>query len=508
MRPRWPLLLAVLALLQAPWLSRAVDFDEANFLVLARGAAADPWRPHDVLINWQGRTERAFDVLSNPPGIAWWLAPLHNAPIELQRAWMLPWLALALFGARRLGRRFLDDADFGALVLLTSPIVLLSTVSLLPDAPLYACTLAGVGGFVGAIDRGGRGAVAWAFLAGCAGLFRYSGVCLAPLLALYALQRGRPPWAAFAAWAPLGLLALHDEAAYGAWHLVAMGQFQSVSNTPADWLHKGAAILTMLGGAAALPLFPWTWTTLAGGAVGAALASPFGLIAAGFGALGGASLATGLGPALASGRRSYIGPAVGPVPTDLRADRRWLAVWILGGVVFLLTLRFMAARYWLPFLAPVLLSLPVRRFPRLYLALSLSLGVLLEADAFTQARAVERLANEVAHLGQGLYTGHWGWQWEMEAHGWRAVDEGTRVPPDTLIAMPHQAWPQPVDVACVTVVWEGAARPPLPWLPRGYSERGRANLHANWIADQPPHRTVIPWTFANDAYERVRVCRD
>ena len=64
-----------------------------------------------------------------------------------------------------------------------------------------------------------------------------------------------------------------------------------------------------------------------------------------------------------------------------------------------------------------------------------------------------------------------------------------------------------VDVACDSVVWEGAARPPLPWLPRGYSEQAHANLHANWIAGQPPVRTVVPWWFANDAYERVRVCQ-
>jgi hypothetical protein len=58
------------------------------------------------------------------------------------------------------------------------------------------------------------------------------------------------------------------------------------------------------------------------------------------------------------------------------------------------------------------------------------------------------------------------------------------------------------------VLWEGAARPPLPWLPRGYSAAGQANLHANWIAGRPARRTVVPFTFANDPYERVRVCSE
>lgn len=136
--PRSALLaLAGLIIVQVPWLARPVHYDEAHFLVLARGAAADPWRPHDVRINWQGVEERAFDVLSNPPGIAWWLAPLHEAPVWALRVWMLPWLGVALWGAWRLGRRFLADAERGALLLLSAPVSLLAAPSLLPDAPLY-----------------------------------------------------------------------------------------------------------------------------------------------------------------------------------------------------------------------------------------------------------------------------------------------------------------------------------------------------------------------------------
>jgi hypothetical protein len=91
--------------LALPFLTKPVHLDDANFLVLARGAALDPWRPHAVTINWQGTTERAFDVLSNPPGIGWWLAPFWDAPVWVQRAWMLPWLLPALLGAWVLGQR-------------------------------------------------------------------------------------------------------------------------------------------------------------------------------------------------------------------------------------------------------------------------------------------------------------------------------------------------------------------------------------------------------------------
>jgi hypothetical protein len=488
-----------LAMLQLPWLGRPVDMDEANFLVLARGAALDPWRPHDVFINWQGTTERAFDVLSNPPGIAWWLLPVEDQPVPLQRAWMLPWLAFAVLGAEKLGRRFMPAAELGPMVLVTAPIAFLSTVSLLPDAPLYALTLLGVGGFVEASDRG-RDVAPWALVAGAAALFRYSAAPLPALLFLYQVLHGRSPWTALLGWLPLGALALHDLDAYGAWHLRAMGSFQSVSNTGEDWVHKGTAALAMLGGAAALPLFRWRRAALLGAAVGGASAFSYGAVAVAFGALGGAALGTAAGAAW---------PIRWELPDDPeRRDRWWLAAWALGGFVFLLGLRFVATRYWLPFLPGVLLAMPFQEARRLRIAAQVSLSMLLAYDALDQAAAVRRMADQVAALGTGGFTGHWGWQWELEQLGWKALDEGTTPPPGTLVAIPREAWPQPVGATCARIVWEGAARPRLPWLPRGYSAAGRANLHANWIAGDPPVRTVIPWTFANDPYERSRVCAE
>lgn len=508
MRRSSVLLLAALVLVQLPWLGRPVDFDEANFLTLARGAAADPWRPHDVMINWQGSTERAFTVLSNPPGLAWWLAPVVDQPIAVLRAWMLPWLALAVFGARRLGQRF-GDGDLTALVLLTAPIVVLSAPALLPDAPLYACTLAGVAGFVDAVDRR-RNALPWALLAGCAALFRYSGMALAPLLAVYVALRRRNASVGeillplLAGWAPLALLGVHDLHAYGAWHLRAMGSFQSVANTGDDLVHKGAATVAMLGGAAAIPLFRWRLPAVAGAIAGAALGWSWGWSGVGFAAAGGASLGAAVAAAWPSGGI----PAAGTEADDQWRDGLFRAAWVVGGLAFLLLLRFAATRYWLPFLPGVLLALPLGRWARAWIAVSLTLGIALAADGYAQARGNQRLADEVASLGTGVFTGHWGWQWALEQRGWRPLDEGERVPADTLVAIPRQAWPQRVDVACATLVWAGAASPPIPWLPRGYSERGAANLHAAWIAGPPPTRTIAPWTFASDPYERARVCRD
>src|SRR6185295_3532653 len=114
-------------------------------------------------INWLGVTERAYDVLSNPPGIAWWLCPVRNAPEPVLHLWMLPWVALALLGAYRLGTALASSGTGALLVLGTSPVVILSAQALTPDAPLLACVALGVGGFLAARER----AWPWALLAGC-----------------------------------------------------------------------------------------------------------------------------------------------------------------------------------------------------------------------------------------------------------------------------------------------------------------------------------------------------
>ncbi len=492
----------VIAAVAAPLvysMGRPADFDEVNFLTLTRGAAAAPWRPHDVGINWQGSTERAFDVLSNPPGLAWWLAPLVDAPVWAQRAAMLPWLVLAAWGCWQLGRRFLDGGQSGALLLLTSPMVILSTTALLPDAPLFALTVAGVAGFVRAAEE--RAAVwPWLLLLGSAALFRYSAVALWPLVPLWLFLQRRSLAVAPLVALPLVLLGLHDLSAYGEVHLFAMGRFQSVANTPADWAHKAVAAMTMLGGAVVLPVFRWRAVHAMAAVAGALCAAPWGWVAAGFGALGGAALAP-IGQALLGRPHAPDGDAR-PTP-----DRIFLATWALVGLGFLLTLRFTAARYWLPFLPAVALLLPAS-FLRARVLLGGLLGLLLVTDDAMHARASTALAQRASALGRGSFTGHWGWQGALEAAGWSALNEGAAPAAGSLVAIPTEAWPQAVNVRCDHVRWEGFSWSPIPWVPRAYSRSVGANLHANWIAGPPPTRSVVPWWFADDAWEHARVCQE
>ncbi len=517
---RQPQILALTALLGGlvlPFVGKPVHVDDANFLALARGARLDAWRPHAIDINWQGNTERAFDVLSNPPGIGWWLAPVAELPVCWQHLWMLPWLLLAAWGAWRLGERFGGDGPAAAALLCTAPVALLAAHSLTPDLPLLALCTAGMAGFLCATDRGNqRSAAAWALVMGCAALFRYSGLALLPLLPLYALLRRRAPWSGLLAVLPMGLLLLHDLQAYGELHLLAMGRFQSVSGGGRDVFRKLVAALAMLGAAGMLPVLPvlGRYRALAGAALGAVL----GLIGAWISGMRlGPSLWTGV--CAAAGGAALTGVLLpGPSGED-RAERLFLAAWAFGGLLFLLGLRFTAARYWLPFLPAVWLAWLRLRPSRIWIGVALALQLAVAAgvaiDDLHQARAGTQLARWVQLRAQeldaqpGSFAGHWGWQHELEVLGWRALEDEERPPLGSLMAVAEAPWPQePAEGTCLELLDE-LAIPDRWWGPRAHTAQGRANIHAFVVAGAPPVETYAPWTLANDARDRAllyRIC--
>lgn len=494
MSRRAPLAALLVVGLVLPFVNKPVHIDDANFLVLAHGAAADPWRPHAIDINWQGTTERAFDVLSNPPGIGWWLAPVAEAGVVVQHLWMLPWLLLALWGAYRLGVELVGTGRVTMLVLGTSPLVLLAAQALTPDLPLFACTVAGVAGFLGR-----RHLWAFALLAGCAALFRYSGLCLVPLLVLAGFLRGGVRGAALGALSIVPFLALtaHDVLAYGESHFVAMTGFQGVANTPREVFRKLAASIAMLGGAGLFPLVRSRWSAVAG-ALGAAV---------GIGAVV-ISEISGL-PALLTIGFAALGAADLAKVRFRRGDDLVVAAWVLGGLAFLLTLRFTAARYWLPFLPGVAVAglrlRPPRRVIGAVIGAQVLLGLLLSMDDRAFAKAQHEAARAVvAEFPEGgQFAGHWGWQHALEAAGWEALEEDAA--PTGLLAVAATPWPQTADPeSCLEEVWRYEV-PDRRAGPRVHTADGRANLHAFLVAGDPPVETYAPWSVSEEPFEQVVV---
>lgn len=485
-----------------PFLAKPVHLDDANFLVLARGAALDPWRPHALEINWQGTTERAFDVLSNPPGIGWWLAPVYDQPVWVQHLWMLPWLGPLLLAAWSLGQRVARRGPEAMVLIGAAPATTLAACSLMPDLPLLSLSLSGMAVALAGWSRFG------ALVVGLGALFRFSALALVPVVAL-AAALAQPPgrrWmiavqCAILALLPSVALALHDLDAYGEVHLLAMVGFQSVSNDGDSVLHKAGAAVAMLGGALALPTLGGRRARLRGALVGAG----FGLAVGRWAAQGGGPLlwtvlcvAAG-GAVLEAARRGMQG-----LP---RAPARALGLWLLVGLGFLLSLRFVAARYWLPFFAPAVL-LPLKNAPpgrlRVALLLAPALSLLLAVDDARLAWAQRHLAQWAADLRPQdrpvRFAGHWGWQHHLEGLGLRPLEDDAPLPIGAVLLRSTVAWPQSPGPACWRVLGTSALLP-TPWMPRVHTAEGRANVHATFIAGEPPLPSFAPWGFGSDPYD-------
>lgn len=490
-----PLLAVIVGvLLYGQFLHKPVHIDDTNFLRLAEGAAADFRRPHLVPINWLGETVPAFDVLSNPPGIAWWLAPVLNAPLWLQHLWMLVWLLPTAWGARELGKYFCqDDGTSSVWVLMTCPVVVLSAHSFFPDLPLLACTVAGIGGMVS-----GKGwKELWALVAGSAFLFRYSGVLLIAVVVIVAWRqlKWRGVVRCWPAVIPLIALAVNDYLVYGKWHLLAMfafqndGQHKTYEHIP----HNLVAAVAMLGGACLLPVLVWQRGTIHAAILGVWI----GFNAAFF------SQQT-----IAQGIPTVIFTAAGASALYLLVGQKSrdvsLSLWASLGLVLLGTSRFAATRYWIPFLpAFVLLGLRCRRDTRsfeLAIAANVLVSLGLAIDDFEFADSLRQAAVHVSGISKtGHFSGHWGWQYYLEKNGWVAL-EPQDLPPGYLAA-PTTADPQPPSKsACLLNVT--SFQIPDRWPgPRVHSLSARGAYHAGGKG------MYAPWVFSNEPYDTIRIFR-
>jgi hypothetical protein len=355
--------------------------------------------------------------------------------------------------------------------------------------PLLACATAGIGGFL----TSRRSSWAFALLAGCAVLFRYSGLCVIPLVLLAGLLYKK--WfSALFCLIPLGLLLAHDWQAYGELHLLAMSEFQAVSNGPEEVFLKGVALLAMLGGVGLLPFLSWSGRAPWGLGIGAVL-----------GALGAYLCGMGAGGTMAVILFSSSGALAFTRLGFTSKEDLLISTWAIGGAVFLLGLRFAAARYWLPFLpAFVLAALRVAPSSRrlgfaLGLSVLLALGLSVDDRAF--ARAQRNAALQVNTYGEGSFAGHWGFQYHMEALGWRPLEEGG--PIDRLHAVFLQGWPQaPSADQCLLEKGRFTVADRF-WGPRSHSFHPPANLHSNWLASDPPSPSLMPWSLSSEPYVEI-----
>lgn len=471
------------------FLSKPVHLDETNFLALLQG---DFWSPHNIRINWQGKEEFAFDVLSNPPGIAWWLWLVKDQPVFLLRLWMLPWTALCAWGAWNLGEYFVNRGASCSLLVIASPIFFLSNGSLMPDMPLMGCVIGGFGGLVYSERR----SWCWAFLIGLGFLFRYSAITMIPLVFLWGvIHRGTRTGIWYAMWSllPVLFLCFHDILVYQKWHFIEMFAFQSVDRSLWDILRKLSSALAMLAGGCCLPILCRTNDGWIGAGVGVVIGAVMVALSDFSGWVAGWSI-------------FWIAAGGGVIANGVRVSKPkkvFLLVWLVGGLIFLVLLRFVATRYWAPFFIPAIL-LGVEHAKawqiRLTILCSFVLGLGLAADDFELAKAQRDLAWVVGHDKTGVFAGHWGWQYYMEDQGWKAIDDDSIIPNGVYFASSAISWPQEPSVSCLEQqeVYSIADKWPGP---RVHTASGRGNFHSYVISGLT--ETYAPWSWGDDPHDTV-----
>jgi len=178
-------LCAVVPLL--PFVTRAVSIDAPVFIAVARQIIAQPLDPFGFQMIWDPTSPDAWVFNRNPPLVSYYLALWIRLFGEVD-TWlhvaMLPFSLLAGLSFLGIARRSAGAGARPALLLIATPAYLVLATTLMLDIPLLGFMLFAVYAMLrGAEEENARWQLAAGAAAAAAGLTKYIGFCIAPLLA-------------------------------------------------------------------------------------------------------------------------------------------------------------------------------------------------------------------------------------------------------------------------------------------------------------------------------------
>jgi hypothetical protein len=439
-----------------------------------------------------------------------------------------------------LARRFTQHGLGATLLLISSPIFMLSAQGLMTDMPTLALSLAGLALVIGGVDReeGWRVLLGGAFL-GLAAVTRYAALVSVLVVLAYGAARGRLR-RTLPAWIGLGIV-------FGLWaaqNLACNGQLHILASAPHyrrfyegksfDWVglvKKTLADVGGLGGTA----FAAAWLLYPAGAGRRAVAFGAGVWAAAMvfvlrpAGMERLDLYTTLDVIAVAGcfgcglallcEVAWRGPEPASIPASGAgpwSDRTFLVVWLVVALAgALLLLPFGTARYMLPVLPPLWLLWVRRaesafgngRMRRLVLALAVGQGCLLGglmalADAEFAGRYREVAGSLRAnHPGKTLwFVGEWGFRYYMGTAGGRYLRSDDDSPrPGDLIVRPSIAGMHEMSAAVrgrVVRLQEIALQ--SRWPIRLMSFDAKAGYYSH-------HWGYLPWAPSHADLERIEV---
>jgi len=216
-----PWLLLVLATVMglAPFCGKAFHIDDPLFLWAAQHIQSHPADPYGFTVNWYGARMPMAEVTKNPPldcyFIAWAARLVGWSEAGLHLVFLLPALGVIL-GTYSLARQCCRHPLIAALTVLVSPVFLLCGTSVMCDIPMLAFWVWAVALWVRGLEKN---EVRWlavaAGLVGLSALTKYYGMCLIPLLAVYAALKQRAlGWWTLCLLVPLAMLAWYQHATH------------------------------------------------------------------------------------------------------------------------------------------------------------------------------------------------------------------------------------------------------------------------------------------------------
>lgn len=459
--------------LGAPFVGRAFFVDDNYQMLMARGTLEHPLRPYDFKADDNGLANSGWDP-GQPPRMV--NPPLHHYILGFfsylvgDRLAGVRALSLLLAGGSAIFIYLLAArlavAPLGATVLaVLTPAFWLSSYSLLIDSTLLFFFLGALWTWIEGLRRR---STAWlavsGLLMGLTLMAKYTGVLLFPVAALYAWtdrDHGRRWKPLLTFLIPLGIFGVWsgwNVATYGAVHFTESAKrvVQTFS-----WGH-GLIFLTFLSGVFLLPLATWvglgnhrragTVGLSAAAALAIFLMSPWG----GFGV--GASLLMAL---LAVGGLLFLWETVALLKDSKYPSDLFLVGWVwLGSVQMIFVMQWVAARYYLTLLVPVVFltvrmgqrrwALAPAKFARaqgaaagfLFLfSAGLAVGDYLQAQAQRDvARDVQR--DRLLDTGRrGVYLGDAFTSSYLKTVGWEPGFSTTDFSPGTLVLKPEVVMP-------------------------------------------------------------------
>jgi len=193
-RPIFIAAFAVLVVL-APFLNKAFHIDDPLFLWMAQQIAHHPGDPYGFAVNWYVSNQPMFSIMQNPPLSSYYIALIASfldwSEPATHGAFLVPAIA-AVLGTFFLARRLCNSPLLAALLLLFTPVFLVSATGVMCDVWLLALWVWSIECWMRALERNSAQLLFLAsVLAAAAALTKYFGVALVPLLAVYTLVRER-----------------------------------------------------------------------------------------------------------------------------------------------------------------------------------------------------------------------------------------------------------------------------------------------------------------------------